>query len=150
VAQSARTKSKSPNQNSSRRGSPGGAGQSAGRTVAAADPWPCQLTSDDKMFSIFQPQYERWDQEQGRLEVRAKFAGKVPAWPQSKYGFTWFTARTQVDQKTGMVTLDDPKISRGPNPLPDITGSGEAETLRDECAHRERDHVTVMRALQQP
>jgi hypothetical protein len=33
------------------------------------DPWPRQLVSGGNTFSVFQPQYERW--EQGRLEGRA-------------------------------------------------------------------------------
>src|SRR2546428_2017258 len=43
------------------------------------DPWPRQLASGDNTFSLFQPQYESWDQ--GRLSGRAAVAARQQATP---------------------------------------------------------------------
>ena len=74
------------------------------------DAWPRQLVGGDATFSIFQPQYERW--EQGHLDGRAAVAVEGQASPAPRYGVMWFTARTQVDKESRMVTLEDLTVSR--------------------------------------
>ena len=49
-----------------------------------AGPWPRELTSGDNTFSIFQPQYDRW--EQGRLDGRSAVAVEGLASPEPRYG----------------------------------------------------------------
>src|SRR5713101_6622644 len=72
-----------------------------GEPLAASDlnvdPWPRQLASGDDTFSLFQPQYESWDQ--GRLSGRAAVAAENRVSPQPRYGVIWFTARTEVDKE---------------------------------------------------
>src|SRR5256885_15125674 len=74
------------------------------------DPWPRQLASGDNTFSVFQPQYESWDQ--GRLSGRAAVAVENQVAPQPTYGVIWFTARSEVDKESRMVTLEDLTISK--------------------------------------
>ena len=79
-------------------------------TDPTEDTWPRELVSGDNTFSIFQPQYERW--EQGRLDGRSAVAVESQASPAPRYGVIWFTARTQVDKESRMVTLEDLTVSR--------------------------------------
>ncbi|HWP74995.1 MAG TPA: hypothetical protein VNU03_10790, partial [Methylomirabilota bacterium] len=92
----------------------------------AADPpedaWPRELVGSDETFSIFQPQYDRW--EQGRLDGRAAVAVESQASPEPRYGVMWFTARTQVDKDSRMVTLEDLTVSRVDFPTATRDGAG--------------------------
>ena len=85
-------------------------GESPAASDVDVDPWPRQLTSGDNTFSVFQPQYESWNQ--GRLSGRAAVAVEDPVSSQPKYGVIWFTARTEVDKESRMVTLEDLTISK--------------------------------------
>ena len=96
-----------------------------------ADAWPRELTSGDNTFSIFQPQYDRW--EQGRLDGRSAVAVESQASPEPRYGVIWFTARTQVDKETGMVTLEDLTISKADFRPPD-GGAGYLAALKRSLA----------------
>src|SRR5260370_35918108 len=86
----------------------------AGRVGPPPGPWPGELPSGDNTFSIFQPQYDRW--EQGRLDGRSAVAVESPASPEPRYGVIWFTARTQVDTATQRVTLEE--LTRSKADLP--------------------------------
>ncbi len=92
------------------------------------DPWPRQLTSGDDTFSVFQPQYERW--QQGRLDGRAAVAVETKASAQPTYGVIWFTARAEVDKETRMVTLEDLTVSKADFPTVPDRGAGYVTTLR--------------------
>src|SRR3989441_12921090 len=59
------------------------------------DPWPRQLASGANTFSLFQPQYESWDQ--GRLSGRAAVAVEDRGSSEPKYGVIWVPARTEGD-----------------------------------------------------
>src|SRR5258705_3837125 len=67
-----------------------------------AGPWPRELTSGDNTFSIFQPQYDRW--EQGRLDGPSAGAGQSPASPGPPDRVSWFTGPNQVHTATHPVT----------------------------------------------
>jgi hypothetical protein len=96
--------------------------------AAAADPWPRQLTSGDHTFSLFQPQYERW--EQGRLDGRAAVAVESQASPQPTYGVMSFSTRTQIDKETRLVTLEDVTVSKADFPTAPDGGAGYLAALR--------------------
>src|SRR6266850_279600 len=104
---------------------------------AAAEPtndaWPRELTSKDSTFSIFQPQYDRWDQ--GRLDGRSAVAVESQASPEPRYGVIWFTARTQVDKETGMVTLEDLTVSKADFPTVPDGGAGYVAALQRSLAN---------------
>ena len=59
-------------------------GEAPAASDVDVDPWPRQLGSGDNTFSIFQPQYESWDQ--GRLSGRAAVAVEDRVSSQPKYG----------------------------------------------------------------
>ena len=103
---------------------------------AAAEPtndaWPRELTSKDSTFSIFQPQYDRWDQ--ARLDGRSAVAVESQASPEPRYGVIWFTARTQVDKETGMVTLEDLTVSKADFPTVPDGGAGYVAALQRSLA----------------
>jgi hypothetical protein len=93
-----------------------------------AGPWPRELTSGDNTFSIFQPQYERW--EQGRLDGRSAVAVEGLASPEPRYGVVWFTARTQVDKETQLVTLEELTVSKTDFPTVPDGGAGYLAALQ--------------------
>jgi hypothetical protein len=96
------------------------------------DPWPRQLTSGGQTFSVFEPQYERWDQ--GRLSGRAAVAVENPVSPQPQYGVITFTARTEVDKETRMVTLEDVTIGKADFPTAPDGGAAHLAALRKALA----------------
>src|SRR3989454_11560695 len=81
-------------------------GEAPAASDVDVDPWPRQLASGDNTFSVFQPQYESWDQ--GRLSGRAAGAGEDRVSSQPKYGVVWFTRSEEVGKEARMVTLEDP------------------------------------------
>src|SRR5712692_9984052 len=93
-----------------------------------SDPWPRELTSGDNTFSIFQPQYDRW--EQGRLDGRSAVAVEGLASPEPRYGVIWFTARTQVDKETQLVTLEELTVSKADFPTVPDGGAGYLAALQ--------------------
>jgi len=100
------------------------------------DPWPRQLTSRDNTFSVFQPQYESWDQ--GRLSSRAAVAVEDRVSSQAKYGVIWFTARTEVDKETRMVTLEDVTVSKADFPTTPDGGAAYLAALPKKKRHNIR------------
>ena len=92
------------------------------------DPWPRRLTSGDHTFSVFEPQYESWDQ--GRLSGRAAVVVENPVSPEPQYGVITFTARTEVDKETRMVMLEDVTISTADFPTAPDSGTTYLATLR--------------------
>jgi hypothetical protein len=80
------------------------------------------------MFAVFQPQYESWDQ--GRLSGRAAVAVENQVSPQPTYGVLWFTARTEVDKESRMVTLEDLTISKTDFSTAPDSGAPYAAVLR--------------------
>lgn len=92
------------------------------------DPWPRQLTSGDHTFSVFQPQYERWDQ--GRLSGRAAVVVENPVSAEPQYGVIRFTARTEVDKETRIVALEDVTIVNADFPTAPDGGAVYLAALR--------------------
>ncbi len=92
------------------------------------DPWPRQLTSGDHTFSIFQPQYEGWDQD--RLTGRAAVVVENPVSPEPQYGVVRFAARTEVDKETRIVTLEDVTIAKADFPTAPDGGAVYLAALR--------------------
>src|SRR5229473_1572128 len=105
-------------------------GEAMGPTTSEppADAWPRELTSGDNTFSIFQPQYDRW--EQGRLDGRSAVAVEGLASPEPRYGVIWFTARTQVDKETQLVTLEALTVSKADFPTVPDGGAGYLAALQ--------------------
>jgi len=103
-------------------------GGSPATSSVDVDPWPRQLTSGDHTFSIFQPRYERWDQ--GQLSGRAAVVVENPVSPEPQYGVIRFTARTEVDKETRLVTLEDVTIAKADFPTAPDGGDVYLTALR--------------------
>jgi hypothetical protein len=103
-------------------------GGSSATSNVDVDPWPRQLTSGEHTVSIFQPQYERWDQ--GRLTGRAAVVVENPVSPEPQYGVIRFTARTEVDKETRIVTLENVTIAKADFPTAPDGGAVYLAALR--------------------
>jgi hypothetical protein len=69
------------------------------------DTWPKQVVSDGNTFSIYQPQIERW--QGNELQARAAVGLETAASPQPRFGVIWFSAQTDVDKESRLVTLQN-------------------------------------------
>ena len=69
------------------------------------DTWPKQIASGGNTYSIYQPQIEQWQGNQ--LQARAAIGVESAASPQPHFGVLWFSARTDVDKESRVVTLED-------------------------------------------
>src|SRR3989454_2825611 len=103
-------------------------GEAPAASDVDVDPWPRQLASGDDTFSIFQPQYESWDQ--GRLSGRAAVAVEDRVSSQPKYGVVWFTRSEEVGKEARMVTLEDPSVSKADLPTTPDNGAAYLASLR--------------------
>jgi hypothetical protein len=72
--------------------------------------WPREAKVDDDTVTVYQPQLERWQGNQ--LDARSAVAVATPASPTPTYGVVWFTARTEVDKTTRLVTMQDFTITK--------------------------------------
>jgi hypothetical protein len=79
--------------------------QAPAASSAADDTWPKQFVSGGNTFSIYQPQIERWYGNE--LQARAAVGLETAASPQPRFGVIWFSALTDVDKESRMVTLQD-------------------------------------------
>src|SRR2546425_70818 len=104
------------------------ASEPPGDSDVDVDPWPRQLASGDNTFSLFQPQYESWDQ--GRLSGRAAVAVENRVSSQPKYGVIRFAARTEVDKEARMVTLEDVTVSKADFPSTPDDGAAYLAALQ--------------------
>jgi hypothetical protein len=69
------------------------------------DVWPKQILSGETTFSIYQPQIERW--QGNSLQARAAVAAETTGSARPRFGVIWFSALTDVDKESRMVTLQD-------------------------------------------
>jgi hypothetical protein len=76
------------------------------QTAAITDRgWPRTFASGATTFSVYQPQVERWKDNQ--FEARAAVAVTTGQGRQPAYGVVWFAARTEVDKANRLVTMND-------------------------------------------
>jgi hypothetical protein len=72
--------------------------------------WPRTFSSGNGIFTIYQPQADRWEDNVIHLYCAVELkTGKESA---VKYGVAWFQARTEVDKVNRLVTLDQAKVTR--------------------------------------
>src|SRR5882672_6854482 len=76
----------------------------------SASPWPTQISARDGRFVVYQPQFDKWDDD--RLEGRAAVAVHAQADQQpSSFGMVWISARTETNRDSGIVTIRDLAIT---------------------------------------
>ena len=81
------------------------AGAPPAATRGMDDTWPKQIVSEGNTYSIYQPQIEQWQGNQ--LQARAAVGVETAASSQPHFGVLWFSARTDVDKESRLVTLED-------------------------------------------
>ncbi len=94
-----------------------GDASSAQRADAASpvsSPWPVQVTDNGRTFLIYQPQVDKW--ENNRLEGRSAVSVRNDAGGQQNFGVVTFSARTELDQGSRMVTVRDAVIGKADFP----------------------------------
>jgi hypothetical protein len=72
--------------------------------------WPRSFAANGYEFAVYQPQIAKWpgNQIQGRFATAVRPAGSS----NETYGVAYFTARTEIDKMSRLVTLEDFKISK--------------------------------------
>jgi hypothetical protein len=86
----------------------------ASAPVAAPDGWPRDYRSTDATLTVYQPQIDSWTGN--KLVARAAVQVVKPSNPNPSFGVIWFSARTDVDKSTRLVTLQDIKVDKGSFP----------------------------------
>jgi hypothetical protein len=81
---------------------------------AASSPWPVQVTDDGRTFLIYQPQIDKWANNQ--LEGRSAVSVRNDASGQQNFGVVYFSARTALDQGGRTVTVSDAVVSKADFP----------------------------------
>ena len=96
-----------------------------------AAPWPVQVIDGSRTFLIYQPQVDKWDNN--RLEGRSAVSVRDDAGRQN-FGVAYFSARTETDTASRMVTVEDPQVARVD--FPAVTGGADAylPVLREQFA----------------
>ncbi len=77
---------------------------------AAEQAWPRTFSSDGDIFSIYQPQVEKWDGDLIYLYSAVEVENTVKK--SANYGVIWFNARSEVDKLNRSVTLDQVKLTK--------------------------------------
>ena len=88
--------------------------QSTDAASPVSSPWPVQVTDNGRTFLIYQPQVDKW--ENNRLEGRSAVSVRNDASGQQNFGVVYFSARTELDQGSRMVTVRDAVVSKADFP----------------------------------
>jgi len=87
--------------------------------------WPSRFYVGDDAFTVYPLQLERWERD--RLDGRAAVAVQAAGADRPIFGVVSVSARTDVDQASGMVSVHDIEASSGSFP----TAAGRAATYVD-------------------
>jgi hypothetical protein len=76
--------------------------------------WPREFEKDGKNYTIYQPQVEKWkdNQIQERAAVSVQPAEQTGSAASPVFGVMWLKARTAVDRASGQVTLEDMEFTK--------------------------------------
>ena len=84
--------------------------QSDGDSMVLPDGgWPQVVQSSDNTITIYQPQIESW--QDNLLKARSAVSVTTKASAQPEFGVVFFSARTEVDRSSGIVTFMNTTIS---------------------------------------
>jgi hypothetical protein len=92
--------------------------------------WPHQIDAGDETILVHQPDVESWIGTQ--LSGRAAVSVETKAAPQASYGVIWFTARTEIDKATRLVTLDGVQVTKGTFPTAADSGDATLAAIRSD------------------
>jgi len=90
--------------------------------------WPHRIDGGDETILVYQPDIESWIGT--RLSGRAAVLVETKAATQATYGVIWFTARTEIDKATRLVTLDDIRVTKRTFPTAADSGTATLAVIR--------------------
>jgi hypothetical protein len=92
------------------------AGEAPADRAAASQPqpWPTRFWVGDDAFTVYPLQLERWERD--RLDARAAVAVQAAGADRPLFGVVSVSARSDVDQASGMVTVHDIEARSGSFP----------------------------------
>jgi hypothetical protein len=91
-----------------------------------ADPWPRDISISNAAVLIYQPQVNKWEDNQ--IDFRSAAAIKPTEGKDETFGVIFATARTQVDKVARTVVFENLRITRSDFPtLPDHGAQYAAE-----------------------
>jgi hypothetical protein len=108
--------------------------------VAAAasedEGWPREFEKDGKNYTIYQPQVEKWkdNQIEERAAVSVQPAEQSGSAAAPVFGVMWLKARTAVDRSTGQVTLEDMDFTKVSFPTEQSDESTYMKALKENSA----------------
>lgn len=88
------------------------------------DPWPRHIAYQGEQISVYQPQLESWSDN--LLDAYTAVIIKAAGSQKLDYGTIWFTARTEVDKVSRVVTLFDFQLTK--QNFPSLPNNGAAYT----------------------
>src|SRR5258706_2025388 len=92
--------------------------------------WPHRIDTGDETILVYQPDIESWIGT--RLSGRAAVSVETKAAPQASYGVIWFSARTEIDKATRLVTLDGVEVTKGTFPTAADSGTATLAAIRSD------------------
>lgn len=99
---------------------------------AGSPTWPHQFNQGDLGFTVYPPQLDRWQGD--RLEGRAAVAVQVAGSDKPSFGVVSLTARTEVDNATGTVSVRDIVVSRASFPTATDRAGSYLDAVRQHLA----------------
>ena len=115
-------------------GAQDGGQQSSGR-------WPRQVPLSDGLALVFQPQVQRWQDDE--INVQAAVSVTVNGSSGPVFGVVWATAQTEVDQSSQTVILDGVQLLRANFPSMADGGASVLADLRQFYASNPPDPVAL-------
>jgi hypothetical protein len=94
--------------------------------------WPSRFYAGDDAFTVYPLQLERWESD--RLEARAAVAVQPADADRPLFGVVSVSARTDVDQASGMVTVHDIEAGSGSFPTAPERATGYIDAVRRHLA----------------
>ena len=89
-------------------------------TVPGEAPWPRVFSAEGYEIVVHQPQIDQWQDD--KIEGRAAVSINKGSTPEPTLGVIWLSARTSVDRKNGLVSLDNLQVTKANFPSePDRT-----------------------------
>lgn len=125
-------------------------------TAPSTLPWPTQISARDTRFVVYQPQFDKWEDD--RLDGRAAVAVHAQADEQpSNFGMVWISARTETNRASGIVTIRDLAITKADFPTATDRAGDYITLLRQQLAakswqmplERLQSDMAIDRAAQQ-
>ena len=88
--------------------------QTGDPALSMPSPWPMKVNDSGRTFLIYQPQVDKW--ENTWLEGRCAVSIRNDASGKQNFGVLFFSARTELDQKSRTVFVHDAVISKADFP----------------------------------